>query len=261
MYNRNSLIPKHQQPFTPLGFKFNLTQNLEDQRKGVEKILSVKKPKPKKTKKTPSKEQIVNIAWEIENPTRKGLRSDGRYDPYPDPNGEGNDVGAGLFIGRGIKYQKEPYTLEQINDAAYDFGLKGLEAIGDEYNKVYGNANMPNPWDTVSVKPKLLLLDTRYQNGSLPQEKWPSLYNAVARGDWAEALRQSRSKFDKNGVTYYDNDRVRRRAQEIFPGMFDVSYIKNSKKLPIIAPARHYIFLPDGNIKVSIPSIDVSSEN
>lgn len=98
---------------------------------------------------------------------------------------------------------------------------------------------MPTPWDTVSVAPKLLMLDTRYQNGSLPLSKWPSLYRAVSKGNWGEAIRQTRSTYtDKSGKTHYDNDRVRRRADTIFKDLFNVSYIPDSKELPVVTPAK-----------------------
>lgn len=182
--------------------------------------------------KIPTREEIIKAAWDNENPNRKGKNKDGTYSQYPDPNGKGMDVGPGLLVGKGIKDQKT-YTQKEVEDAAYKFGASGLKAIGDEYNAKYGSKAMPSPWDTVSAAPKMLMLDTRYQNGNLPQSKWPSLYQAVADGNWGEAIKQSRSTFtDKKNVKHYDNDRVRRRAETLFPGMFDVTYIKDSKTMP-----------------------------
>ena len=182
-------------------------------------------------KSTPSKAQIVRSAWDNENPFNKGLLKNGMYEQYDDPNGEGRDVGPGLLVGATIP-DKKLYTRQELDDAAYAFGMEGLASIGKAYNEKYGIEKFPTPFDTVSVAPKLLLLDTRYQNGRLPIANWPSLYQSIADGNWAEALKNSRSTYIKDGVKYYDNDRVRRRAESIFPGMFDVIFTPNSKEFP-----------------------------
>lgn len=198
---------------------------------------SNKKFKDGGKKVTPTKQQIVNAAWANENPTNRGYKN-GKYTPYPDPNGRGQDVGPGLLIGKGIQ-NKTSYTKDELDNTAYAIGQKALQNIGDAYNKRYGSKNYPTPFDTVSVAPKLLMLDTRYQNGTLPIDKWPSLYQAVADGDWGEAIKQSRSTYkDKAGKVHYDNDRVRRRAETIFPNMFDVNFIKDSKTAPVVTPKK-----------------------
>lgn len=182
-------------------------------------------------KSIPSKAQIVRSAWENENPFNIGLLKNGMYEQYDDPNGEGRDAGPGLLVGATIP-DKKLYTRQELDDAAYAFGMEGLASIGKAYNEKYGTEKFPAPFDTVSVAPKLLLLDTRYQNGRLPIANWPSLYQSVADGNWAEALKNSRSTYIKDGVKYYDNDRVRRRSESIFPGMFDVTFTPNSKEFP-----------------------------
>ena len=182
-------------------------------------------------KSTPSKAQIVRSAWDNENPFNKGLLKNGMYEQYDDPNVEGRDVGPGLLVGATIP-DKKLYTRQELDDAAYAFGMEGLASIGKAYNEKYGTEKFPTPFDTVSVAPKLLLLDTRYQNGRLPIENWPSLYQSIADGNWAEALKNSRSTYIKDGVKHYDNDRVRRRAESIFPGMFDVIFTPDSKEFP-----------------------------
>lgn len=186
-------------------------------------------------KPRPTRQQIVSLAWNNENPNNVGLQSDGTYVQYPDPNGKDKDVGPGLLVGTAIA-DKPRYTRKELNDATYKYGLQSLKNIGDAYNAKYGTDAFPNPFDTVSVEPQLLLMDTRYQNGSLPIDKWPNLYDAVARGDWASALRESRSTYKNGNTTHYDNDRVRRRADEIFPGMFDVTVEKDSPKEPVVTP-------------------------
>ena len=181
----------------------------------------------------PSKAQIVRSAWDNENPFNKGLLKNGMYEQYDDPNGEGRDVGPGLLVGATIP-DKKLYTRQELDDAAYVFGMEGLASIGKAYNEKYGTEKFPTPFDTVSVAPKLLLLDTRYQNGRLPIANWPALYQSVADGNWAEALKNSRSTYIKDGVKHYDNDRVRRRAESIFPRMFDVIFTPDSKEFPKI---------------------------
>lgn len=182
-------------------------------------------------KLTPSKAQIVRSAWDNENPFNIGLLKNGMYEQYDDPNGEGRDVGPGLLVGATIP-DKKLYTRQELEDAAYAFGMEGRASIGKAYNEKYGTEKFPTPFDTVSVAPKLLLLDTRYQNGRLPIANWPALYQSVADGNWAEALKNSRSTYIKDGVKHYDNDRVRRRAESIFPGMFDVIFTPDSKEFP-----------------------------
>jgi hypothetical protein len=67
----------------------------------------------------------------------------------------------------------------------------------------------------------------------LPVSGWPSFYKALAEGNWAEALKQSRSTYiDSKGVKHYDNDRVMRRAETLFPNMFNVTFKPDSKEFP-----------------------------
>ena len=183
----------------------------------------------------PSKTQIVQAAWANENPTNRGFQRNGLWGQYDDPKGNGlKNAGPGLLVGATIPNKKE-YTKQELDNAAYTFGLEGLASIGDSYNEKYGTKAFPTPFDTVSVAPKLLMLDTRYQNGRLPIGSWPALYQAVADGNWAEAIKQSRSTYvTDDGVKHYDNDRVRRRAESIFPEMFDVSFIADSPIYPIV---------------------------
>lgn len=181
--------------------------------------------------KTPTKEAIVGAAWQNENPNNVGYKN-GLYYPYKDPNGRGMNVGPGLLVGVAIP-EKESYTKEELDEAAYTYGLNSLNAIGQAFNEKYGTTELATPFDTVSIAPKLLALDTRYQNGSLPVSGWPSFYKALAEGNWAEALKQSRSTYtDAKGVKHYDNDRVRRRAEALFPNMFNVTFKPDSKELP-----------------------------
>lgn len=183
--------------------------------------------------KTPSKEAIVSAAWQNENPNNVGYKN-GLYYSYKDPNDRGMNVGPGLLVGVAIP-EKESYTKEELDAAAYTYGLNSLNAIGQAFNEKYGTTELATPFDTVSIAPKLLALDTRYQNGSLPVSGWPSFYQALAEGNWAEALKQSRSTYiDAKGVKHYDNDRVRRRAEALFPNMFNVTFKPDSKELPVV---------------------------
>lgn len=184
---------------------------------------------------TPSKQQMVDMAWASENPNNKGYnKTKNIYTKYEDPNGKGFDVGPGLFVGKGIK-DKSYYTKEELDEASYQYGLTSLSKIADEYNGYYGTEKEPTPFDYVPTEAKLLLLDTRYQNGSLSQKDWPSLYKAVRDKNYGEALRQSRSKFtDGKGIVHRDNDRVRRRADYLYPGQYEVTFEKDSEELPTV---------------------------
>ena len=171
------------------------------------------------------------MAWDNENPSRRGLQSNGLYAVYTDPNGRGLNVGPGLKVGASIGSKKQ-YTKEELDNAAYQFGLDSLKSIGESYNNYYGTNDNPTPFDDVDDRLKLLMLDTSYQNGSLPQEKWPKLYEAVKAGNIPVALQQTRSTFMRNGKKYYDNDRVRRRAA-LYPE-YTVDFKDNSAELPIV---------------------------
>ncbi len=220
------IIPKKKNTFSPF------VQKLEEQRKFLNDFFT-RKNNETSSKKTPTREEIINAAWRAENPINQGLQKDGTYETYPDPNGEDLNAGAGLLVGVTIP-KKKIYTKKELDDSAYQYGLRSLKAIGDAYNRVKGNSNMRTPWDTVSVSPKLLMLDTRYQNGNLNPNKWPNLYQAIADGDYAKALRESRSTYKKEGVIHYDNDRVRRRAEIFFPNQFEVTFKKDSPEFPIV---------------------------
>ena len=180
----------------------------------------------------PSRQEIIDLAWAMENPNNRALRSDGYYEIYPDPNGKDWNVGPGLLVGTTVP-RKAKYTRQELDDAAYKFGLDSLSAIGKAFNEHYGNEQNPDPWNSVDSKLKLLMLDTRYQNGSVPQEKWPNLYDAVYKNDIIKALQQSRATFENNGVKKPDNDRVRRRVAHLFPSELAFSIDKKTQS-PVI---------------------------
>lgn len=185
--------------------------------------------KPTRINESPalSKEQIVNLAWQAENPSNKGLNSNGTYSKYPDPSGKkdskGNplyDVGPGILVGTSIS-EKPFYTKAELDEGAYNYGLKGLSKIEKSYNEVYGNGE----FDKVDPSLKLIMLDTRYRAGALPQAKYPNLYQAVHDRDTIKALQESRTTFiDRNNRKVPDNDRVRRLAEHLYPGMFDITF-------------------------------------
>lgn len=181
----------------------------------------------------PTREQIVSMVWQTENPNHRGRLPNGLYQAYDDPNGEDLNVGPGLKVGDGIG-RKKYYTRQELEDAAYQFGLDSLNAIAKSYNDYYGTNDNPTPFNDVDHKLKLLMLDTRYQNGRLPQEDWPSLYEAVKNGDIIEALRQSRSTFTRDGQKHYDNDRVRRRADSLWSNLYNVRSSNIISDLPIV---------------------------
>ena len=187
--------------------------------------------KPDKTNKrsiiSPTDAQIINGIWANENPSNRGYNSTtGMYTSFPDPNGKDKLIGPGLKVGSTV--EDRPYTRKELDAIALRYGRKSLQTIGDEYNSVYGTSEFPTPWDTVSVAPKLLMQDVRTRTGKLPQKKWPNLYKAVSEGNQIRMLQESRTKFKRDGIEYPDNDRVRRSAETFFPGMFDVSYEKDS---------------------------------
>lgn len=178
-------------------------------------------------KKSITDKQITTALWRTENPNNIGYNAKtGKYTKFRDPNGTDWLIGPGLKIGSTIKDGE--YTKEELNSIAAVHTRKSLASIGKSFNEKYGTTQTPTPWDTVSLAPKLLMNDARYRAGTLPQSSWPSLYDAVANGDWGRALTESRTKFQRNGTWYPDNDRVRRNAEAYFPGAFDVNYVKGS---------------------------------
>lgn len=173
--------------------------------------------------KNPTNAQLAAALWAVENPTNDGYNAKTKkYGKFPDPNGVDWLIGPGLKIGDTVEDRE--YTKAELDKIAATYSRKSLESIGKSYNEVYGTKDFPTPFDTVSVAPKMLMNDVRFRVGRLPQSGYPKLYQAVADGDWAKAIQESRTKFQNNGVWLPDNDRVRRVAETYFPGMFDVSY-------------------------------------
>ena len=112
----------------------------------------------------PTMEQILQLAWQSENPNNRGLNADGTYSPYPDPKGGGlMDVGPGILVGTTIP-NKKSYTRQELDDVAYQYGLDSLKKIEAAYNAYYGDG----AFDNVPAANRLIMLDTRYRTGSLP---------------------------------------------------------------------------------------------
>ena len=191
------------------------------------------------TKKNPTNAQLAAALWAVENPTNDGYNAKTKkYGKFPDPNGVDWLIGPGLKVGDTVEDRE--YTKAELDKIAATYSRKSLESIGKSYNEVYGTKDFPTPFDTVSVAPKMLMNDVRFRVGRLPQSGYPKLYQAVADGDWAKAIQESRTKFQRNGVWLPDNDRVRRVAETYFPGMFNVSYKPGSWDPVTVRPKKQF---------------------
>lgn len=191
------------------------------------------------TKKNPTNAQLAAALWAAENPTNTGYNTKTKkYGKFRDPNGVDWLIGPGLKVGDTVENRE--YTKDELDKIAATYSRKSLESIGKSYNEVYGTKDFPTPFDTVSIAPKMLMNDVRFRTGRLPQSKYPKLYQAVADGDWAKAIQESRTKFQRNGVWLPDNDRVRRVAETYFPGMFDVSYKPGSWDPVTVRPKKQF---------------------
>ena len=191
------------------------------------------------TNKNPTDAQLAAALWAVENPTNTGYNAKTKkYGKFPDPNGIDWLIGPGLKVGDTVEDRE--YTKAELDKIAAAYSRKSLESIGKSYNEVYGTKDFPTPFDTVSVAPKMLMNDVRFRVGRLPQSGYPKLYQAIADGDWAKAIQESRTKFQRNGVWLPDNDRVRRVAETYFPGMFNVSYKPGSWDPVTVRPKKRF---------------------
>lgn len=165
-------------------------------------------------------DEIADFFWQMENPNNVGLNQDnGMYYKYRDPNGKNWDVGPGLVIGKAIE-DKPYYTREELNRAAYKYHMDAMDKLAPLYDEKYGSGTFGN----IDDRSKLVASDVMYrvgQNGVNP-EKWPSMFDAINSGNTAMMLQQSRSKFkDKNNIQNYDNARVKRLGEYLYPGEFE----------------------------------------
>lgn len=191
-------------------------------------------------------QQIIDHAWAVENPTRRGLNPDGTWSQYPDPAGGGlMNVGAGSLVdneaarkaGRiGVVPDKKFYTTKEVNEPWIKNYQEGWPNIAKSYDEKYGTRAYPHPSDTINPQTRLLAVSTRGKTGKLKQTKWPAFYQAIADGDIAKQLIESRTKFGEN-EDQFDNDRIRREAEALWPGRFSVTWDeKNPKKKAIVTP-------------------------
>lgn len=175
-----------------------------------------------------SRKFIVDTMWAMENPYNKGLNKDGTYSPYGDPNGKDQDVGPGILLSN-LPY-KEQYTKQELEDYVYNKVLKGRDSIRQSFDKKYGTGE----YDKLDESRKYILDDVRYRNGTVSQAEWPSLYQAIYDNNIIDALVNSRTTF-KNKAGY-DNSRVERLAQKLYPDIVvehkgnKDSYLKVYKK-------------------------------
>lgn len=167
-----------------------------------------------------SQGEISDFFWQMENPNNVGLNQDnGMYYRYRDPNGKDWDVGPGLVIGKAIE-DKPYYTKEELDRAAYRYHMDAMDKLAPLYDEKYGYGAFGN----IDDRNKLVASDVMYrvgQNGVTPSS-WPSMFDAINSGNTAMMLQQSRSKFkDKNNVQNYDNARVKRLGEYLYPGEFE----------------------------------------
>lgn len=171
-------------------------------------------------RKPMSQDEIVDFFWQMENPDHRGLNQEnGMYYKYRDPNGKDWDVGPGLVIGKAIE-DKPYYTKEELDRAAYGYHMDAMDKLAPLYDEKYGSGTFGN----IDDRSKLVASDVMYrvgQNGVNP-EKWPNMFDAINSGNTAMMLQQSLSKFkDKNNVQNYDNARVKRLGEYLYPGEFE----------------------------------------
>ena len=167
-----------------------------------------------------SQDEIADFFWQMENPNNVGLNQDnGMYYKYRDPNGKDWDVGPGLVIGKTID-DKPYYTKEELDRAAYMYHMDAMDKLAPLYDEKYGYGAFGN----IDDRSKLVASDVMYrigQNGVTPSS-WPSMFDAINSGNTAMMLQQSRSKFkDGNNVQNYDNARVKRLGEYLYPGEFE----------------------------------------
>lgn len=76
----------------------------------------------------------------------------------------------------------------------------------------------------------MALMDVVYrvgQNGVTP-DSWPNLFQAIHDNNIPEMLKQTRTRFTtKSGRLGYDNARVKRLGEYLYPGMFEYDYLNN----------------------------------
>ena len=167
-----------------------------------------------------SQDEIADFFWQMENPNNVGLNQDnGMYYKYRDPNGKDWDVGPGLVIGSAIE-DKPYYTKEELDRAAYRYHMDAMDKLAPLYDEKYGYGAFSN----IDDRSKLVASDVMYrvgQNGVTPSS-WPNMFDAINSGNTAMMLQQSRSKFkDGNNVQNYDNARVKRLGEYLYPGEFE----------------------------------------
>ena len=160
-----------------------------------------------------NKKSILDSLWAMENPYGKGLNRDGTYSPYGDPNGTDQDVGPGILLSN--LPRKDKYTKQELEDYAYTKALEGRAKIRKSFDEAYGLGE----YDKLDEARKYILDDVRYRNGTVSQNDWPSLYQAIYDNDIIKALTNARTTFknEKGVIAGWDNDRVRRLAEHFYP--------------------------------------------
>lgn len=166
-----------------------------------------------KPKSSDNRKLVLDALWAMENPYEQGLNRDGTYSPYGDPNGADQDVGPGILLSN--LPSKEKYTKQELEDYAYSKILEGRNKIRESFDAKYGEGE----YDKLDETRKYILDDVRYRRGNVSQSKWPNLYQAIRDNDTINILTNARTKFknEKGEVIGWDNDRVRRLAEKLYP--------------------------------------------
>lgn len=185
-------------------------------------------------KKTP--QEIADFFWAMENENHEGLNPDGTYSRFRDPNGRDWDVGPGLVVGKTIE-DKPFYTKEEIDRAVNKYYNDSMGKTRIGYDLKYGKGS----FDRLDDASKMVIMDVIYrvgQNG-VNQKTWPSLFQAAHDNDTLNMLQQSRTRFkDDSGVQHYDNARVKRVGEYLYPDMFEYDY-RNSRDRNLKVKKKH----------------------
>lgn len=169
--------------------------------------------------------QELDLSYKLENPEQIGVFPD-YIIQYKDPNGKDMDVGPGLKVGDYIE-DKPKYTHSEIAEAHANYVHDTDSILNLQFAQKFGKGS----FDRLHPKFKALARDVKYQNGS--NSKSPIMWEAMIKGDTIQALNESRSYFTNNNNTSWDNARVARRAEVLWPNMYNISTDQKDKNFKV----------------------------
>jgi len=166
---------------------------------------------------------IDNVLWTMENPKNKGYnKKKGKYFSYKDSSLPKN-------IGPGIAYTSEMaqdmnfskgYTKNELNAIVRPALLESMEEISNQMHDKYGEDA-----DTLSLGNRLIQLDIAHnvrprgsKKSNMPVTGWPTLTDAMMRGDKAAIEKNTNSGSDR---------RQSMRNMLIWQNIIDKNTVKN----------------------------------